>query len=194
MLALSFVIFGYIEVSRPRELPLFLYPTEGLIYRVKMNCNQGVTALIKGAKVWYEGKFATRDVLVEGGLLAKIAESIAPVEGVRVVEACGKHLLPALVDMHVHLREPGYGYKETIASGTRAAARGGFSVVCPMPNLNPAPDSVATLQEQLDIIERLRSGRLCGTCPLCCGLFGRWYGCAVGRGYGGGYEGHCSHG
>ena len=154
MLALSFVIFGYIEVSRPRELPLFLYPTEGLIYRVKMNCNQGVTVLIKGAKVWYEGKFATRDVLVEGGLLVEIAESIAPVEGVRVVEACGKHLLPALVDMHVHLREPGYGYKETIASGTRAAARGGFSVVCPMPNLNPAPDSVATLQEQLDIIER----------------------------------------
>lgn len=110
--------------------------------------------LITGAKVWCEGGFATCDVLVEEGRLVRIADNIAPIEGVRVVEAAGKYLLPALVDMHVHLREPGYSYKETIASGTAAAAKGGFSMVCPMPNLNPAPDTLAHLKEQLSIVER----------------------------------------
>lgn len=110
--------------------------------------------LITGAKVWCEGGFATCDVLVEEGRLVRIADNIAPIDGVRVVEAAGKYLLPALVDMHVHLREPGYSYKETIASGTAAAAKGGFSVVCPMPNLNPAPDTLAHLKEQLSIVER----------------------------------------
>ena len=110
--------------------------------------------LITGAKVWCEGGFATCDVLVEEGRLVRIADNISPIEGVRVVEAAGKYLLPALVDMHVHLREPGYSYKETIASGTAAAAKGGFSMVCPMPNLNPAPDTLAHLKEQLSIVER----------------------------------------
>lgn len=94
------------------------------------------------------------DVLVEEGALTEVAKDITPREGVRVMEASGKVLLPALVDMHVHLREPGYSYKETIASGTAAAARGGFSTVCPMPNLNPAPDTFEHLREQLTIIER----------------------------------------
>lgn len=110
--------------------------------------------LLAGAKVWYEGGFTTCDVLVEEGRLVKVADCIAPTEGVRVVEAGGKYLLPALVDMHVHLREPGYSYKETIASGTAAAAKGGFSTVCPMPNLNPAPDTLEHLKEQLSIVER----------------------------------------
>ena len=110
--------------------------------------------LLTGAKVWYEGGFTTCDVLVEEGRLVKVADCIAPTEGVRVVEAGGKYLLPALVDMHVHLREPGYSYKETIASGTAAAAKGGFSTMCPMPNLNPAPDTLEHLKEQLSIVER----------------------------------------
>ena len=62
-------------------------------------------------------------------------------------------LVPGLVDVHVHLREPGFFYKETIASGTRAAARGGYTAVCAMPNLNPAPDCMENLQKQLDLIE-----------------------------------------
>ncbi len=119
-----------------------------------MSCKQSVTMLLTGANVWYEGGFVLRDVLVENGVLVEVAESIAPREGVRVVEAEGKFLMPAFVDMHVHLREPGYSYKETIASGTKAAAKGGFSTVCPMPNLNPAPDSPEHLQQQLDIIAR----------------------------------------
>ena len=63
-------------------------------------------------------------------------------------------LLPGFADVHVHLREPGFSYKETIATGTRAAARGGYTAVCAMPNLNPVPDSLETLRPQLEAIER----------------------------------------
>jgi len=62
--------------------------------------------------------------------------------------------IPALVDLHVHFREPGFSYKETIASGSMAAAASGYSAVFTMPNLNPVPDTVAHLQEQLEIIKR----------------------------------------
>ena len=63
-------------------------------------------------------------------------------------------VFPGFCDVHVHFREPGFSYKETIASGSRAAARGGYTAVCTMPNLNPVPDSVETLKLQNDIIER----------------------------------------
>lgn len=61
---------------------------------------------------------------------------------------------PAFVDVHVHLREPGFSYKETIASGSRAAAAGGYTCICAMPNLNPAPDSPGNLEKELEIIRR----------------------------------------
>ena len=64
------------------------------------------------------------------------------------------NIFPGFLDVHVHLREPGFSYKETIFSGTRAAARGGYTSVCSMPNLNPVPDSRENLQAQLDIIEK----------------------------------------
>ncbi len=63
-------------------------------------------------------------------------------------------ILPGFCDVHVHFREPGFSYKETIASGSRAAARGGYTAVCTMPNLNPVPDSPEHLKEQTDIIAR----------------------------------------
>ena len=63
-------------------------------------------------------------------------------------------IYPGFLDVHVHLREPGFSYKETILTGTRAAARGGYTSVCTMPNLNPVPDSVESLKAQLDIIKR----------------------------------------
>ena len=63
-------------------------------------------------------------------------------------------IFPGFTDVHVHLREPGFSYKETIASGSRAAARGGYTTVCPMPNLDPCPDDLPHLQEELDIIRR----------------------------------------
>ena len=63
-------------------------------------------------------------------------------------------VFPGFCDVHVHFREPGFSYKETIASGSRAAARGGYTAVCTMPNLNPVPDSCEHLQLQLDLIEQ----------------------------------------
>ena len=63
-------------------------------------------------------------------------------------------VFPGFCDVHVHFREPGFSYKETIATGSLAAAAGGYSDVCTMPNLNPVPDSIENLKEQLDIIER----------------------------------------
>ncbi|MDO4758226.1 MAG: dihydroorotase, partial [Rikenellaceae bacterium] len=66
----------------------------------------------------------------------------------------GRCLVPGLVDVHVHLREPGFEHKETVATGTAAAARGGFTLVCSMPNLNPAPDAPETLGVQLAAIKR----------------------------------------
>lgn len=64
------------------------------------------------------------------------------------------NILPGFCDVHVHFREPGFSYKETIKSGCQAAARGGYTAVCTMPNLNPVPDSVEHLKQQLDIIQR----------------------------------------
>ena len=63
-------------------------------------------------------------------------------------------VLPGFCDVHVHLREPGFSYKETIASGTRAAARGGYTALCAMPNLDPVPDSAEHLEKELSLIER----------------------------------------
>lgn len=110
--------------------------------------------LIKNAQLSPSGKEGTADILISGGKIAAFAPNLDAPEGCRVINAEGLTVIPGLVDVHVHLREPGFSYKETIADGTKAAAKGGFTTVCPMPNLNPAPDSDETLQQQLDIIGR----------------------------------------
>ena len=94
------------------------------------------------------------DIAIVDGRIAERAKSITPNEGDIVINAEGLVVAPAFVDVHVHLREPGYGYKERIATGTMAAARGGYSTVCPMPNLNPVPDCVENLKVQQDNIDR----------------------------------------
>lgn len=103
------------------------------------------------ALIYRQGGFAPGCLVVDEG---RFVEADAPAEGDRVVDLQGRRVVPGLIDVHVHLREPGFGYKETIATGTAAAARGGYTTVCAMPNLNPAPDSLATLGEQLALIER----------------------------------------
>ncbi|MFR6499250.1 MAG: dihydroorotase [Collinsella sp.] len=80
------------------------------------------------------------DVLIDGDKIAEVGENLA-VEGAEVRDLSGKYLVPGLVDMHVHLREPGYEVKEDIESGTRAAAKGGFTGVCAMPNTDPVTDN-----------------------------------------------------
>lgn len=71
-----------------------------------------------------------------------------------VIDFSGYDILPAFIDVHVHFREPGFSYKETIATGSKAAARGGYCAVGTMPNLNPVPDSLENLNRQLEIIGR----------------------------------------
>lgn len=75
-------------------------------------------------------------------------------DGVSVFDSPEYTVLPGFCDVHVHFREPGFSYKETIASGSLAAARGGYSAVCTMPNLKPVPDNAENLKKQLEIIER----------------------------------------
>ena len=107
--------------------------------------------IIKNGFVVGVGK---RDIAIEGQRVVQCAELIEPAADDKVIDAEGLVVAPAFVDVHVHLREPGYGYKERIATGTMAAARGGYSTVCSMPNLNPVPDSVENLKAQQDIIDR----------------------------------------
>ena len=95
-----------------------------------------------------------QDIAITDGRISERREHIEPTADDRVINAEGLVVAPAFVDVHVHLREPGYGYKERIATGTMAAARGGYTTVCSMPNLNPVPDSVENLKAQQEIIDR----------------------------------------
>lgn len=86
---------------------------------------------------------ATRDVLVVDGLVAGVGEGLDAPEGALEIDASGLLVTPGLIDVHVHLREPGGEHKETIATGARAAAAGGFTAVCAMPNTSPVVDDPA---------------------------------------------------
>ena len=85
-------------------------------------------------------------VLITDGVIARVGTDIDQPEDARVIDAEGLHLFPGFVDIHTHLREPGREDKETIATGTRAAAAGGFTAVCPIPNTNPVIDSQTGLR------------------------------------------------
>ena len=98
----------------------------------------------------YEG---INDIYIDGGVIKEIDSSIE-LEADRVIDAKGFYLLPGFVDMHTHLREPGFEYKETVYSGTRAAARGGYTTICCMPNTKPVIDDKVSLSGLLDIIKK----------------------------------------
>ena len=110
--------------------------------------------ILNGAKFYRDGRFETGDLAIEDGKIVAIGGRVALEADDRAVDLTGCHVLPGLVDVHVHLREPGFSEKETIATGTAAAAHGGYTTVCPMPNLNPAPDSPEHLEAELALIRR----------------------------------------
>lgn len=105
----------------------------------------------ENARIYRNGRFEPGRLIVEEG---RVAAACEPQPGDRIVDLDGRPLVPGLVDVHVHLREPGFPQKETIATGTAAAAHGGYTTVCSMPNLNPAPDTPEHLEEQLALIRR----------------------------------------
>ncbi|MCM1352715.1 MAG: dihydroorotase [Alistipes senegalensis] len=107
--------------------------------------------IYKNARIWRDGHFEPGSIAVEDG---HIVASCEPAPGDRCIDLAGRLLVPGLVDVHVHLREPGFPHKETIATGTVAAARGGYTAVCAMPNLRPAPDAPDTLAQETEIIRR----------------------------------------
>lgn len=110
-----------------------------------------MTKLLKNVQMLNEqGELQQVDILMEDGKVADIQSTIT-VEGAEVIDGKGLVVSPGFVDVHTHLREPGYEHKETIATGSASAAKGGFTTICAMPNTNPVPDSV----EHLDMINQL---------------------------------------
>ena len=108
--------------------------------------------LLKNGTVYIDGQLKKADVLVKDGIVADVKQGIDAID-TPTVDVENLYILPGFADVHVHLREPGFSYKETIATGTAAAAKGGFTLVCSMPNLNPVPDTVENLMAEQKIID-----------------------------------------
>lgn len=117
-----------------------------------MIINSERNILIKGARILRGERFMPTDILVKEGRISAIGGRPEIPADVHTIEATGLTASYGLADVHVHFRVPGNPEKETIATGSAAAAEGGFTTVCTMPNLNPAPDSPEHLEEQLKLI------------------------------------------
>ena len=103
---------------------------------------------LKGANVYVDGHFEIKDLTVNIDVPFSYSHFISD----NSVDLTGKYIFPGFADVHVHLREPGFSYKETVKSGTEAGAAGGYTALCSMPNLKPPPDSAENLSIQKDII------------------------------------------
>ncbi len=102
--------------------------------------------IIKNGLVFRKNRFKKMDVLIRNGKISKIAENIESAKENEIIDATGKYIFPGFVDLHSHLRDPGQTYKEDIVTGTRAAARGGYTTICAMPNTEPIVDNIATVE------------------------------------------------
>lgn len=110
--------------------------------------------LIRGGSVLFDGALIRADILVRGSKVAAIGPDLPVPEGAQIIDAASLVVSAAFAEIHAHLREPGQPEKETIRTGTLAAARGGYSIVCAMPNLDPVPDCPENLAVQQAIIDR----------------------------------------
>ena len=109
--------------------------------------------LMKNANVFTNGVFLKQDLIVSNGIIKAMGKDLF-FDNATVIDLKGLTVFSGFVDVHVHLREPGFFYKETIKSGSEACAHGGYTTVFSMPNLKPCPDSAENLKAQLDIIEK----------------------------------------
>ena len=120
-----------------------------------------MTLLIQGGHVIDPGRVnGVADVLIENGTIAAVGPELAVPAGATVIPAAGRLVVPGFVDLHVHFREPGFEYKETIQSGTDAAVAGGFTSVCAMPNTNPVNDNQAVTEFMLERAKAAGTARL----------------------------------
>lgn len=110
--------------------------------------------LLKNAMAFVDKKFTKCDISIEDNVIKNISTIIPPMEDDFVIDLKNNYLLPGLIDVHVHLREPGFIYKETVETGSMAGAKGGYTSICAMPNLNPVPDSMENLKIELEAIEK----------------------------------------
>ena len=101
------------------------------------------------------------DVKIEDGKITKIEKNINE-EADEIIDCEGLCIMPGLIDMHCHLREPGFEHKETIETGAKSAVKGGFTSICPMPNTKPTPDNPETLKY---IIDKAKEVNLCNILP-----------------------------
>ena len=104
-------------------------------------------AFLKNAKVFSDGQFSVGDSSFLTDIPFSLSDTVS-------IDCSSLFIFPGFADVHVHFREPGFSYKETIKSGSMAAAHGGFTSVCTMPNLSPVPDSLTSLRQQRELIER----------------------------------------
>lgn len=104
-----------------------------------------MTILIKKGLCFVEKQFVQKDILIDQDKIVKIADKISNKSDIEI-DATGMHVVPGFVDLHAHLRDPGQTYKEDIVTGTRAAAKGGFTTICAMPNTDPIVDNIATVE------------------------------------------------
>lgn len=110
--------------------------------------------LLKNANVFQNSVISKKDLLICNGHIVSIGSSLVPDSDTDIIDLNNCFIFPGFIDVHVHLREPGFSYKETIRTGSLAAAHGGYTDICSMPNLSPVPDSVENIKKQLEIIER----------------------------------------
>ncbi len=121
------------------------------------------TLLKNGTLIDYKTNiFEKRDVLIENDKITKIDNSIGESEADKIIDCTNLYVMPGMIDMHCHLREPGFEHKETIETGSKSAVAGGFTTICPMPNTKPTPDNKEVLQK---IIEEAKRVNLCNVLP-----------------------------
>lgn len=117
--------------------------------------------IIRNGNVVLKNSVEKKDILIENGKIVKIADKLPA--GGEEIDASGLHVFPGLIDMHVHLREPGYEYKEDIESGSKAAVKGGFTQICCMPNTDPVADNKVVVSY---IKNRAKEVGLCKVHPI----------------------------